>query len=109
MGALSRWFAAIRARFNKNQGDEVLDIIPVGSVTDEYDYLQQHPCTCGGSWDLEMQAAMDAPGQPSHVFVDRLTVRCDRCGKRSAFHFQIDTKSAAYRSAFAKIKEELDM
>ena len=109
MGALSKWFAAIRSRFIPNKGDDPLDIIPVSSVGDEYTYLQQHPCTCGGSWDLEMQAAMKTPGQPSHVYVDRLNVRCDQCGKQSAFHFRVDTKSAAYKSALSDLEKELDM
>jgi hypothetical protein len=67
--------------------DEAMaDEIRVQSVAEEYQRLRQHPCACGGAWDLVEQRAFP---QADGAIVDVLKVVCTACGKAEAFRFHL--------------------
>lgn len=70
--------------------------ISVASVLEEYAWLGNHPCECGGRWALVQQSVSSSPGLPEHLKLDRLEVYCSACGRKSVFLFQVDTHSPQY-------------
>jgi hypothetical protein len=70
--------------------------IPVAAVSQEYAWLRDNPCECGGTWSLVSQSVGSSPELPEHLKLDRLEVACDDCGRESVFLFQVDTHSPQY-------------
>ncbi|QRK10759.1 hypothetical protein JQX13_12205 [Archangium violaceum] len=70
--------------------------IPVAAVSEEYAWLRDSPCACGGAWSLVRQTRGSSPGLPEHLKLDRLQVICNDCGRESVFLFQVDTHSPQY-------------
>ncbi|HEX5753617.1 MAG TPA: hypothetical protein VFZ09_45910 [Archangium sp.] len=81
--------------------------IPVAAVSEEYAWLQDHACECGGAWSLVQQSVSSSPGLPAHLKLDRLEVACDDCGKESVFLFQVDTHSPRYLEEQQAMMREL--
>jgi hypothetical protein len=81
--------------------------IPVAAVSQEYAWLSDNPCECGGSWSLMSQSVGSSPGLPDHLKLDRLEVACDDCGRESVFVFQVDTHSPQYLEEQREVMKEL--
>jgi hypothetical protein len=60
-------------------------LVKVHDVSQEYWYIGQNPCSCGGRLEREMQALEQRDGKP----VDYLMTRCNMCGKSREFLFDI--------------------
>ncbi len=82
------------------------DVISVDSVLDEYEYMETHRCSCGGNWELDMQAARE--GSTRGIMIDEMNVHCSNCGQNNVFRFTVDTQSAAYQRALAEALSELE-
>lgn len=82
-------------------------LIPVASVSEEYAWLGDNTCECGGRWSLVQQSASSSPGFPEHLKLDRLEVACEDCGRQSVFLFQVDTHSPQYLEEQQAMMKEL--
>ena len=65
-------------------GDEP---IRVHSVPQEYWYLSRTPCDCGGKFEMVQQET----GRSDRGPCDRLTVKCDDCGRGRVFVFDVSS------------------
>jgi hypothetical protein len=81
--------------------------IPVAAVSEEYAWLRDNACECGGAWSLVQQSVSSSPGLPGHLKLDRLEVACDDCGRESVFLFQVDTHSPRYLEEQQAMMKEL--
>jgi hypothetical protein len=81
--------------------------IPVAAVSEEYAWLRDNACECGGAWSLVQQSVSSSPGLPEHLKLDRLEVACDDCGRESVFLFQVDTHSPQYLEEQQAMMREL--
>ena len=59
--------------------------IRVHSIPQEYWYLSRTPCDCGGKLETTHQELVEKDSVPT----DRLTVKCDNCGRERAFSFDV--------------------
>ena len=67
--------------------------IAVGSVGAEYAYLAQHPCECGGRWEVQIQAVQESDNPD--LLIDVLEVACPECSATRSFVFEVNTRSAS--------------
>jgi len=81
--------------------------IAVAAVSEEYAWLRNNPCECGGGWSLVQQSVGSSPALPEHLKLDRLEVACDDCGRESVFLFQVDTHSPQYLEEQQAMLKEL--
>jgi hypothetical protein len=81
--------------------------IPVAAVSEEYAWLRDNACKCGGGWSLVHQSVGSTPALPEHLKLDRLEVACDDCGRESVFLFQVDTHSPQYLEEQQAVMKEL--
>ena len=81
--------------------------IPVAAVSEEYAWLRDNGCECGGGWSLVHQSVGSSPELPEHLKLDRLEVACDDCGRESVFTFQGDTHSPQYLEEQQAMMKEL--
>lgn len=81
--------------------------IPVAAVSEEYAWLRDNACECGGAWSLVQQSVGSNPDLPEHLKLDRLEVACDDCGRESVFLFQVDTDSPQYLKEQQAVMREL--
>jgi hypothetical protein len=103
MGFLTRLFGMGGAK--EDSGPE---LIAVAAVSQEYAWLEAHPCEkCGGRWSVMEQSVPSIPGQPEHLRVDQLEVSCDNCGFMPTFRFQVDTHSPQYLAEQQEMMQEL--
>ncbi|WP_146209618.1 hypothetical protein [Vitiosangium sp. GDMCC 1.1324] len=86
---------------------EAPGLIPVAAVSEEYAWLRDNLCGCGGGWSLVNQSVSASPGLPEHLKLDRLEVSCDDCGRESVFLFQVDTHSPHYLEEQQEMMKEL--
>ena len=113
MSFWSRWFSKNPSKPGAVSAPKGLrptqdgELIEVGCVREEYAWLAEHRCDCGGEWALQQQSKMKAPGQPDHVVVDRLEGQCGRCQATRSWDFAIDTRSDAYRNEIRETMREL--
>jgi hypothetical protein len=87
----------VPSRSSVTERDEV---IPVESVSDEYAYLSQNFCACGGSWDVVQRSSEHIP--LLHA-LDHFSVKCSRCGSHRSLTFSVDTRSSSYRAGVMAI------
>ena len=103
MSFWSRWFSRIQPKSHAATGGRPAHasgengLIEASCVSDEYAWLANHPCSCGGAWKVHKQAKMKAAALPSHFVVDRLECKCARCRAASTWSFAIDTHSEGYK------------
>jgi hypothetical protein len=61
--------------------------IKVNSVPEEYAYLRQQRCLCGGSYNRDAQGLLQIDG----LYYDELEVSCVKCGRKDKFLFDINS------------------
>jgi hypothetical protein len=66
---------------------DVSGAIKVNSVPEEYAYLSQQRCSCGGSYKRETQGLFQING----LHYDELNVSCTSCGAKERFIFDINS------------------
>jgi hypothetical protein len=79
--------------------------IGVRTVGGEYGYLENHPCTCGGAWQVGLQVLV--PGAQGAPFVDQLNVRCTACGNESAFFFRVEGTAEEAEAELQAVEDAL--
>jgi hypothetical protein len=83
------------------------DAVRVEAVSEEYAYLAEHPCDCGGTWGVAQQGVEDPPNMPQHFKLDRLLVACEACGQQASFRFLVNTHSPKYLAEQQEMMREL--
>lgn len=63
----------------------VTEIVKVNSIIEEYAYVANQRCTCGGKFERNAQALLMRDGKPH----DQLATSCTQCGTQRAFLFDI--------------------
>jgi hypothetical protein len=61
------------------------NLVKVHDVAQEYWYIRRTHCSCGGTFQTQMQMLQYRDGTP----VDRLVTKCDKCGNAREFLFDI--------------------
>jgi hypothetical protein len=75
-------------------GTDIQSAIDAKHPREEYAWLGQNPCACGGSWELVLQALVDEARTPTGTrMTDRLRVRCGTCGSERDVYFAVTRKS----------------
>ena len=66
--------------------EQVPQAVVVGSIAEEYDYIEQQRCPhCGGQYRVVQQSLLDRLGHP----YDGIQVVCKGCDAGEAFLFDI--------------------
>ena len=79
-----------RANDVANLGRSLEEAIEVRSPGEEYDWLEWHPCLCGGRWELECQRLLKSErNDAGSRMTDKLGVACDTCGRKGEFYFVV--------------------
>jgi len=73
------------AHKERHMGDSPARAIPVTKISEEYAYLAQQRCACGGRYQLGSQALVRREGR----YLDLLTARCRQCGARASWAFDV--------------------
>jgi hypothetical protein len=81
--------------------------IPVTDIPEEYSFMKAHPCECGGGWSILVQSVGKWPGAPAHLKYDVIQASCKSCGRKSNFHFLVDTQSPQYLAGQEAAMKEL--
>jgi hypothetical protein len=71
------------------------DLLPVESIAEEYAYLSQNFCACGGTWNVVQRSSEHVPLRVR----DHFRVQCSHCGSQRSFTFEINVEAASYRAA----------
>lgn len=71
---------------------DVSNAIKVNSIPEEYAYIAQQRCPCGGSYKRDSQAVLKANG----LMYDELSVSCAICGSKRKFLFDINSFFGKY-------------
>ncbi len=58
------------------------ELIGVGM---EYAHIRAEKCGCGGRWEVQEQQLL----REGERWVDRISVRCEACGRERAFLFDV--------------------
>lgn len=66
------------------------EAIEVASPGEEYEWLQAHPCLCGGDWRLQVQRLVRSEqNERGSRMTDQLDVRCTQCRRTGRFFFVV--------------------
>jgi hypothetical protein len=65
---------------------DVSQAIKVGSVGEEYAFIQRQRCSCGGAYKPDAQAVVEV----GSLHYDKLDVSCKQCGSRRSHMFDIN-------------------
>jgi hypothetical protein len=69
---------------------DIQNAIDVRHPREEYAWLGQNPCACGGSWELVLQALVnEARNATGTRMTDRLRVCCATCGSERDVYFAV--------------------
>ena len=82
--------SAERRDIGGRPGWSLEEAIEVSCPREEYEWLELHPCLCGGRWVLECQHLLH--GEENEVgsrMTDKLEVACDACGRKGEFYFVV--------------------
>jgi len=74
-------------RGNSKLGRSIATAIQVDSVEEEYEWLSQQVCDCGGGYDKPQQALV----QEKNKYYDILTAKCTNCSDTQEFYFDISS------------------
>lgn len=66
---------------------DISHAIKVNSIPDEYEYLSQQRCSCGGIYNCDAQSELGING----LYYDELEVSCAKCGRKKNFLFNINS------------------
>lgn len=71
-------------------GSSIAAAVEVEAPRDEYEWLDAHPCLCGGAWTVLSQRLVhrDSNERGSRM-TDRLNVGCNRCGREKSHFFVV--------------------
>jgi HEAT repeat protein len=69
--------------------------IVVSSVAEEYTYVGEQRCECGGSYEVVVQSTGESEGK----HFDKLFVTCKKCGKQRTFTFDVTSLFEQYELA----------
>lgn len=61
--------------------------IKVNSIQEEYEYLSQQRCSCGGIYNCDVQSLLSI----NNLYYDELEVSCINCGRKEKFLFNINS------------------
>lgn len=61
--------------------------IKVNSIQEEYEYLSQQLCSCGGIYNCDAQSLLSI----NDIYYDELEVSCVKCGRKEKFLFNINS------------------
>lgn len=70
-----------------NLGESIATAIQVNSVEEEYEWLGQQVCDCGGGYNKPQQALV----QEGNKYYDVLTAECKNCSDTQKFYFDISS------------------
>ena len=63
----------------------------VGAVSEEYDWLRDNPCLCGGRWKLALQRLIEQRrSEAGLLMTDQLHVFCTDCSRQRDFFFVVN-------------------
>jgi hypothetical protein len=65
----------------------VSSAIKVNSVPEEYAYLRQQRCSCGGTYHRDSQSLLQIDG----LYYDELAISCEKCGRKDKLLFDINS------------------
>lgn len=64
--------------------------VEVSFPSEEYGWLAENPCACGGDWELVRQSLIKKERTKAGLrMTDRLEVCCDLCGRGARFYFVV--------------------
>jgi hypothetical protein len=73
-----------------NLGRSLDEAVEVSSPREEYEWLEWHPCLCGGRWELVCQHLLHGEEtETGSRMTDKLDVACDTCGRKGEFYFVV--------------------
>lgn len=71
-------------------GSSLAAAVEVEWPREEYEWLEAHPCLCGGAWTVLSQRLVHRDlNERGSRMTDRLNVRCNRCGRETSYFFVV--------------------
>ena len=76
--------------------------LQVNSVEEEYEYIANQRCTCGGTYEVISQWTLEKDGK----HIDELKARCTKCEKERIFSFDVSSLFEQYDLMLSKEARE---